>query len=205
MKLKKRINATITLTITLGMVFVSGCGNSEKVIEGEVQNIVIESENAQPEKTERAAESTPVEKEDAGHTGTSSKGYVFTYQGTAVEIDADAASVIEELGEPVTYFEAPSCAFEGLDKIYTYNGFELDTYPNAGIDCISAIIFKDDSVTTAEGIGIGDMIEKLEQAYGSESTREDGMLVYSKDDMELCFILRENEIISIEYRSTVLE
>lgn len=88
---------------------------------------------------------------------------------------------------------------------YTYNGFELDTYPNADIDYISAIIFKDDSVTTTEGIGIGDTIEKLEQTYGSESTKEDGMLVYSKDDMKLCFILRENEMISIEYRSTVLE
>lgn len=205
MKRKKRIVAITTSIIALGMIFVSGCGNSEKVIEGDVQNIVIENESAQPEKAKQVTERTPVEKDNIDHTSTSSKGYIFTYQGTTVEIDADAASVIEKLGEPVTYFEAPSCAFEGLDKIYTYNGFELDTYPNADIDYISAIIFKDDSITTTEGIGIGDTIEKLEQTYGSENTKEDGMLVYSKDDMKLCFILQENEIISIEYRSTVLE
>ena len=201
MKPKKLI---ISITI-LGMIFVSGCGNREKVIEGEVQNIMTKNENTQPEKAEQVTESIPVENDNIDHTNTNSKGYVFTYQGTVVEIDANAASVIEKLGEPVTYFEAPSCAFEGLDKIYTYNGFELDTYPDKDTDHISAIIFKDDSVTTTEGIGIGDTMEKLEQIYGSESTKEDGMLVYNKDDMKLCFILKEEEIISVEYRTTVLE
>ena len=61
---------------------------------------------------------------------------------------------------------------------------------------------------TAEGIGIGDTREELEQAYPGEGAgagqEENGMLVYEKDGMKLCFILQEDEIISIEYRSTVL-
>lgn len=124
-----------------------------------------------------------------------------------MEIDADAAPILDQLGEPVSYFEAASCAFDGLDKMYTYHGFELDTYPDGDKDYVSGVILKDDSVLTAEGIGIGDTREELEQAYPGEGAgrEENGMLVYEKDGMKLCFILQEDEIISIEYRSTVLE
>lgn len=193
----------IIILMASGMVLASGCGNSEKVIEGNVQNIVTGGENAQSEETGNVQES---QKEDAVEdNGGNSRGYTFTFNGVAVEMDADAAPVIGKLGEPVSYFEAQSCAFEGLDKIYTYNGFEIDTYPVKDTDCISAVIFKDDSVMTAEGVGIGDTKEKLEQVYGNEGTREDGMLVYGKDGMKLCFILKDDEIISVEYRSTVLD
>ena len=54
----------------------------------------------------------------------------------------------------------------GIDKIYTYNSFELDTYPLDGEDFISSVLFKDDTVTTMEGIGIGDSVEKLTETYG---------------------------------------
>ncbi len=121
-----------------------------------------------------------------------------------MEMDADAAPVIEQLGEANSYFEAPSCAFEGIDKMYTYGSFELDTYPTEDKDYISAVIFKDDSITTKEGVGIGDAREKMTEAYG-EGTEELGMTVYRKDDMKLCFILQEDSIVSIEYRSTVLD
>ena len=42
---------------------------------------------------------------------------------------ADASKVVDELGEADDYFESESCAFEGLDKVYTYPGFKLNTYP----------------------------------------------------------------------------
>ena len=113
------------------------------------------------------------------------------------------APVLQALGEPASYFEAASCAFEGLDTIYTYNGFEIDTYPAQDKDLVSAVILKDDSVTTAEGICIGDSLEKLLEAYG-EAAQENGMLVYTKDGMKLCFILQDDSIISIEYRSMAL-
>ena len=110
---------------------------------------------------------------------------------------------MEALGEPVSYFEAASCAFEGLDKIYTYNSFEIDTYPSQDRDLVSAVILKDDSIATAEGVCIGDSLEKLQEVYG-EATLENGMLIYAKDGMKLCFIMQDDSVISIEYRSTAL-
>ena len=170
------------------LLILSGCGNDEKVMYGSGQN------------SEAGASGS------AGSAGTvqGGKGYVFTYKGTTIQVDADAAPIVEALGEPASYYEAASCAFEGLDKIYSYSGFELNTYPSGDKDLVSAVVFRDDSVSTAEGVCIGDTLEKVKQVYGDDCTEEDGMLVYEKDGMKLCFILKE-DVAAIEYRSTVLE
>lgn len=192
--------------MAVSMLFLSGCGSNggEKVIEGNVQTI--ESGSTQSGETNEGAsgEQEGLQSE-AAQAEANVKGYVFIHNGVTVEMDTDASSIIEKLGEPVSYFEAASCAFEGLDKMYTYNGFELDTYPMGDKDYVSSLILKDDSVTTAEGICIGDSLEKLQQAYDGEGEESGGMVVYAKDGMKLCFIMQGQEIISIEYRSTALE
>lgn len=193
--MKKLMAVMITAALLL-----AGCGDSEKVIDGNVENSVTGgTQTESPEETKDSGQTQEPQAEEEH------KGYVFVVRDVIVEVDGDAAPVVDALGEPVSYFEAASCAFEGLDKIYTYNGFEIDTYPMQDKDLISSIILKDDSVMTAEGIGIGDSLEKLQQVYGSEGTEEGGMLVYGKDGMKLCFILQGENIISIEYRSTVLD
>ncbi len=134
------------------------------------------------------------------------KGYVFVYQNVTISIDAKAEAVIAALGEPVSYFEAASCAFEGLDKMYTYNSVEIDTYPDEkGVDRISNIILKDDMVETPEGVSLFETKADMIAAYGENYKDENGLLVYEKDGMKLGFILDGDEIISIEYMSTVLE
>ncbi len=134
------------------------------------------------------------------------KGFVFVYQGVTVSIDAQAAPIMDALGDPVSYFEAASCAFEGLDKMYTYNSVEIDTYPDEkGVDRISNIILKDDMVETPEGVSLFETKADMIAAYGENYKEENGLLVYEKDGMRLCFILDGDEIISIEYVSTVLD
>lgn len=193
--MKKR---TIGIILTAALLL-SGCGGGSKVIEGEVKTKgggeAVEAvnagnvENVQPQR----------EKE------VSYKGYVFRHNDVVVEIDAEAAPILEQLGEANSYFETPSCAFEGIDKQYTYGSFELDTYPAGEKDCVSGVIFKDDSITTPEGVGIGDSREKMLEAYGGSGSEEMGMTVYRKDGMKLCFILEEDSIISIEYKTTLLD
>ena len=120
-------------------------------------------------------------------------------------MDMEAQSVLKRLGEADSYFEAASCAFDGLDKKYTYESFELDTYPGEDTDHISAVLFRDDSVTTEEGIGIGDSQGDVFEVYGEDFLTENGMIVYRKDDMKLCFIITDEVVSSIEYRTTVLD
>ncbi len=147
------------------------------------------------------------ESKDAGTSKEEAvKGYVFVYQNVTISIDAKAEAVIAALGEPVSYFEAASCAFEGLDKMYTYNSVEIDTYPDEkGVDRISNIILKDDMVETPEGVSLFETKADMVAAYGENYKDENGLLVYEKDGMKLGFILDGDEIISIEYMSTVLE
>lgn len=133
------------------------------------------------------------------------KGYVFVYEGVTVAVDAPAEETVAKLGEPVSYFEAASCAFEGLDKMYTYNSVEIDTYPTDNGDRISNILLKDDTVETPEGVSLFETKADMIAAYGENYTEENGMIVYAKDGMKLCFILEGDEIVSIEYVSTVLE
>lgn len=189
----------IMLLSAAALLSVAGCGNDEKVIQGNVQNVQTGEET--PDDVQDQNQGQESREEEEGDP----KGYVFVHNGVTVEMDAEASAVVEALGEPDSYFEAASCAFEGLDKTYTYSGFEVDTYPAGDEDRISAVIIKDDSVATAEGVRIGDSLEKLQEAYGSESSKEGGLLVYAKDGMELCFILQDDAIVSIEYMSTVLE
>ena len=133
------------------------------------------------------------------------KGYVFSYQGTTVAVDQNMAEVLKGLGEASSYFEAPSCAFEGLDKVYTYNGFVIDTYPQGAQDLVSAISLTDDVVTTAEGVYNGCSLADVTAAYGTNYTEEGGMVVYRKDGMKLCFIVQDDTVTSIQYLSTVLD
>ena len=209
------------------MLLVTGCGQAEKTIEGSVENIqpvdiTSETESGQTENgdskpdTDRGGAAGPDQgPETAGGAasdgylftagGAASDGYLFTADGVSIAMDADAAPILERLGEPVSYFEAASCAFEGLDKMYTYQGFEVDTYPTGEKDYISTVILKDDSVATGEGIAIGDSLEKLQQAYPEGKLQENGMIVCEKGGMKLCFILENDEVKSIEYRSMALE
>src|SRR5690554_1502967 len=86
--------------------------------------------------------------------------FVFEYNGISIAIDDEAEAILEELGEPMEYFEAPSCAYQGLDKTYYYNGFEITTYTQDDTDYIANVVLVDDSVTTKEGIHIGSSIDQ---------------------------------------------
>lgn len=139
----------------------------------------------------------------------SQSGYMFKTDGISGSIlltaDMEAAPVINALGEPENYFEAPSCAFMGVDKIYTYSHFEIDTYPDGGTDKISMILFLDDLVATPEGICIGMTIDDVKRVYGNGYEEINGACVYKKNNTKLTFLVKNGEISSIEYTSMVLE
>ena len=54
--------------------------------------------------------------------------YTFTASGVQIAIDAEAAPILSALGEWSAFDESPSCAFEGMDKLYIYGGFRRSTH-----------------------------------------------------------------------------
>ena len=135
----------------------------------------------------------------------SASGYVFTYNGTTIAADADMAPIAEALGEPANYYEEPSCAAQGISKIYNYSDFEVYTYPDGDNDLVQTVILKTDNVATPEEIDLSKEKSDIIAAYGEDYEEANGQMVYKKDGMKLCFIMDGDSILSIEYNSGVLD
>ena len=132
---------------------------------------------------------------------TEAGGYVFAVSkanGYTVAIDDNMADVLAALGEPLSYFEAASCAFEGLDKTYTYSGFVITTRPDGDQDYVNSIRLTDDSVVTPEGVYIGCSEDEVTAAYG-EGSRTETVISYTKGNSAMNFVLEGGKVISIEY------
>ncbi len=125
--------------------------------------------------------------------------YVFRAGDTTVSIDQDMVEVLSALGEPKEYFEAESCAFEGMDKTYTYSGFVITTRPDGEKDFVNSIALTDDSVTTPEGLYIGSAAADITAAYGECAGATDTFFPYTKGNTALNFVLSGGKVISIEY------
>ena len=54
------------------------------------------------------------------------ESYAFNYNGKEIKLGAEFSR--EEFGQELGYSEVPSCAFEGVDKTYTYEDYEITTY-----------------------------------------------------------------------------
>ena len=130
-------------------------------------------------------------------------GFVFNYNGIEIALHANAAPIVEALGEAMSYTESASCAFEGLDKTYYYGSFYMDTYPVGEEDFVFGVWFADDSVATEEGIYIGASKADVEAAYGAESFNGSNAYIVTKGDCSLTVILEEDVVTSVQYAVNV--
>jgi len=126
-------------------------------------------------------------------------GFVFNYKGQQLRIHAEFAPILAALGEPTTYTESASCAFDGLDKTYYYGNLYIDTYPVGDKDYIYDFWFADDSLQTAEGIYIGATKAQVEAAYGAECFNGANAFIITKADEALTIILKDGVVESIQY------
>lgn len=131
----------------------------------------------------------------------STDGYKFASGDVSFTIGDDADAVVSALGEPVSYFESPSCGGGAEpDKTYTYAGFKFDTVNTGGKDNIVKIVILDDSVTTPEGISIGSTRDEVIAAYGDGFTEaSNGSLIYSADNCSLMFAIKDATVTVIHY------
>jgi len=77
----------------------------------------------------------------AGGSVTEADG-IATIKGVAVELNGDAAAVVDQLGEYTLTSQTTCHGTEGDDKTYTYDGFVINTYPLDGQDRVLEIVLK---------------------------------------------------------------
>jgi hypothetical protein len=189
------------LVVLLGVMSIAafafaGCGSEQTA----------GSSNSTQQSESDAAGGTDAEQDDANTATVSgtAAGYVFENSGVEIGVDMDVEPIIEVLGEAKSVFEEPSCAAQGTAYLYTYSGFEINTYPDGDNNLIAYILLKDDTVATPEGIDLSSSKEDVIAAYGDDYTEDDTKLTYEKDGMTLNFLLDGDSIVSIEYDSGVL-
>ena len=125
-------------------------------------------------------------------------GYRFLLDGVAVE--PNAVFPIDQLPEALECVQIPSCAFEGEDEVYTYEMAEVTVHEQDGEPIVYSVYLLDPSAVTEEGISLGDTRDDMIAAYSSDYEEVGAECIYQKADTQLCFILQDDVIISIEYR-----
>lgn len=179
------------MTAALGM---AGCGTKPSSTQ--------DQKTPQKASTEQVVDHTEVDPPVADVEAPA--GYVFESNGVTIGVDMDMAPIAEALGEPKSIFEQPSCAGQGTAYLYTYSGFEINTYPDGDVNYVAYILLKDDTVATPEGVDLSMTKSDIIAAYGDDYEEEDNKLTYKSGDMSLNFLLDGDSIVSIEYDSGVL-
>lgn len=180
--------SVVWLAVLCSLFLFTACGQQE-----EVGGMVSESSQDRQEEVSQEKDLQEDPKETVPE-----EVFAFVVKGISIPMDGESADLVDQLGD-YEYYEAPSCAFQGLDKIYTYHGFTVYTYEADGTDHVSSVVLTDDSVTTPEGIAIGFGLDEVLAAYGDGYTTNGSAYIYTKGKTTLSFILQNEQISSIEY------
>ena len=130
-------------------------------------------------------------------------GYKFSYKGAEIVMHADAAPILAALGDPKTYTEETSCAFDGKDKTYFFGSFYLQTYPIGEKDYVYGVWFADDSVMTDEGVYVGMSKKEVEAAYGTAGFNGSNAYIMTKGATRLTVILTDGVVSSVQIDAVV--
>lgn len=155
----------------------------------------VATETAIPETTPSDSTATEAPEEEKEPVG-----YYLTAQDVNIEMNVAAKEIIDGLGEYSDYFEAKSCAFNGIDRTYIYTDYEVYTYPYNGVDYISGI-YLTETAQTNEGLKIGDSYDRMIELYGEDYTEDIGLYTYEKDSTKLDVLIEGDSVISIEYKA----
>ena len=123
-----------------------------------------------------------------------------------IEMDQNIEEVLAALGEPQGVFVAPSCAFDGEDRIFQYPSVQIHTYPKGDDDFVHTISLRDDTVRTTEGrIYLGSSLQSVLDAYGDDYEHESGMYTYKRGPTTLEFFVEDDTVMGITYGLIIAE
>ena len=118
-------------------------------------------------------------------------------------LGSEIETAIEILGEPISIHETPSCAFDGMDRIFAFNDFYINTYPQGDKNLIQVIRFRTDNITTGEGFRLGNDFDTVTEVLGFDYLRDFDMIVFTRENTNLVFFLEDNIIRDMFYELTM--
>ncbi|MCL2378220.1 MAG: hypothetical protein FWC77_03745 [Defluviitaleaceae bacterium] len=193
--------------LLLGMIFVlAACGDGADVNEPEEYiaatpaNTNDETHHDDTNDNEPYNNASNTEEYEPEHPHNSPlRGFALVYNDVTIQMDDDISYLLPMLGEPLGIFEAPSCAFDGIDRIFGFRGIQIHTYPDGDLDRVHTISFINDSITTMAGITLGHSRSDVLAAYGNDYEQDTGMFVFTDNGTTLSFFIEDDEVAGIIY------
>ena len=183
MKKNLKIRSLAAVLVLAVCMVTAGCGKEQE------RTVTIGEDSSSADSTD-----TTQEKE------ASDNSFSFVHNNVKITPNDLVDPLVTALGSDYSYYESPSCAYIGLDKCYVYQGFSIYTYPDDNaVDHVLQIVLTDDTLSTPEGLTIGDASEKVVELYGNDYTESDGSFAYTREKTTLSIIIKNDKVISIQY------
>jgi hypothetical protein len=189
--MKRIIFIIFTLMIAACM---AGCGSGggDSVVVN--PNATLAKTEAPSQGTEATAAPSAAVSED-----TQDEGLYFESNGVKIHPYDMAQDVLKSLGTPRKSFEAPSCAYQGTDNFYTFNGFQIQVNSVDDADHVTVIIVIDDTVSIPQGVKVGSTKDEMLAAMGSDYTETTGLYQFVSGTTTLQIQVKDGKVIGIQY------
>lgn len=123
------------------------------------------------------------------------------YKGVKIVMGAEADEIIDALGEPIDCNEMGDCGGLGAQVLYSYPSLDIYVLESKNGNTIDEISFRDDIVTTPDGVYIGMDVDDAKDALGEPDSEDDRQLEYTKGDFSLIVTYSEGLVNGIYYAS----
>ncbi len=130
---------------------------------------------------------------------TEEKEYVFFIGSERISVGADLDDAVGRLGEPNYFRKNLSCASDGFDELYVYDGFRIIGMRIGTACSITKIEITSDIYKTAEKVGIGDKRELVREVYGDGISVSEQAVEYVGVSCKLQFHFRDDRVVSVKY------
>ena len=195
----KRVNKAFWAFLAWGIVAaLAGCGQASPT-GGLPQNITAGTNDSQQNNVNKENDADQESKGENQSEQKEENGiFSFIYEGVTLT----PGEVFDEslLGKYSGLSEVPSCAFDGNDKVYNYEMFELTAYIDGDEERIYSIYFIDPNLPTTEGLRMGDTVDDMKSLYGENYEMVGTSYDYTGEDTVLSIVTQNDVVVSIEYR-----
>lgn len=145
------------------------------------------------------ADTQPPETEPPTEAPTQSEPVKFKME----DLLSDASGIIANLGTPSYSGGGAACLTNGHDdKIYQYDGLEIQCYIDGDVEYIFQINITGGDYQTDKGIKVGSTRAEVESAYGT-GTESGNMIVYSSGNNEMDIQYNGDTVASIFFYTPV--
>ena len=131
-----------------------------------------------------------------GKESDNGEAYYISCNGVRICPGEEAGDLLEKLGEPDFAADYGNCGGQGVQKMYSYDSFEVYLLETAdGKITVDQISLCDDLMETPRGICIGDDREEVIEQYGEPTESTISTMIYQKGAQELVFKLDETDTV----------